>query len=76
MFVFILNFVHSMYFEAINMEFSHSSNISLVDSFYMPHGLTLDKDDNIWVTDVGLHQVFKFPAGYKDGQPLLTLGTR
>nr|XP_053650445.1 peptidyl-glycine alpha-amidating monooxygenase A-like isoform X1 [Cherax quadricarinatus]XP_053650446.1 peptidyl-glycine alpha-amidating monooxygenase A-like isoform X1 [Cherax quadricarinatus] len=44
--------------------------------FFMPHGLTLDKEDNIWVTDVGLHQVFKFPAGYGHGQPLLTLGTR
>ncbi|XP_050701944.1 peptidyl-glycine alpha-amidating monooxygenase B-like isoform X1 [Eriocheir sinensis] len=44
--------------------------------FFMPHGLTLDKDNNIWVTDVGLHQVFKFPAGYGDGKPLLTLGTR
>ncbi|KAG7168660.1 Peptidyl-glycine alpha-amidating monooxygenase-like [Homarus americanus] len=44
--------------------------------FFMPHGLTLDKDDNIWVTDVGLHQVLKFPAGYGEGQPLLTLGTR
>src|SRR5215203_5456730 len=28
--------------------------------FIMPHGLTVDKDNNIWVTDVGLHQVFKF----------------
>jgi len=27
--------------------------------FWMPHGLTVDKYDNIWVTDVGLHQVFK-----------------
>lgn len=44
--------------------------------FFMPHGLTLDKDDNIWVTDVGLHQVLKFPAGYGQGQPLLKLGTR
>ncbi|KAK7072789.1 hypothetical protein SK128_007896, partial [Halocaridina rubra] len=44
--------------------------------FFMPHGLTLDKDDNIWVTDVGLHQVLKFPAGYGNGQPLLTLGQR
>lgn len=25
--------------------------------FYMPHGLTVDSNDNIWVTDVGLHQV-------------------
>ncbi|KAG0719757.1 Peptidyl-glycine alpha-amidating monooxygenase [Chionoecetes opilio] len=44
--------------------------------FFMPHGLTLDKEDNVWVTDVGLHQVFKFPAGYGNGQPLLSLGTR
>jgi hypothetical protein len=28
--------------------------------FIMPHGLTVDKDNNVWVTDVGLHQVFKF----------------
>uniref|UniRef100_A0A672MPS1 peptidylamidoglycolate lyase n=1 Tax=Sinocyclocheilus grahami TaxID=75366 RepID=A0A672MPS1_SINGR len=25
--------------------------------FYMPHGITTDKDDNYWVTDVALHQV-------------------
>src|SRR5450432_4164057 len=28
--------------------------------FVMPHGLTIDADDNIWVTDVELQQVFKF----------------
>jgi peptidylamidoglycolate lyase len=28
--------------------------------FIMPHGLTVDRDNNVWVTDVGLHQVFKF----------------
>ena len=39
--------------------------------FRIPHGLTLDRDDNIWVTDVGLHQVFKFS---RDGALLLTLG--
>ncbi|XP_064111152.1 peptidyl-glycine alpha-amidating monooxygenase B-like isoform X2 [Macrobrachium nipponense] len=44
--------------------------------FFVPHGLTLDKDDNIWVTDVGLHQVLKFPPKYGNGTPLLTLGTR
>jgi len=41
--------------------------------FNMPHGLTVDRGDNLWLTDVGLHQVFKFTA---DGKPLLTLGTR
>jgi peptidylamidoglycolate lyase len=39
--------------------------------FQIPHGLALDRDDNIWVTDVGLHQVFKFSP---QGELLLTLG--
>ncbi|XP_017469341.1 PREDICTED: peptidyl-alpha-hydroxyglycine alpha-amidating lyase 1 [Rhagoletis zephyria] len=43
--------------------------------FYMPHGLTIDHEDNVWLTDVALHQVFKFgPRGSSD-RPLLTLGT-
>src|ERR1044071_2356874 len=28
--------------------------------FIMPHGLTVDQDNNVWVTDVGLNQIFKF----------------
>lgn len=39
--------------------------------FIMPHGLTIDKEDNIWVTDAGLQQVFKFSH---NGKLLLTLG--
>ena len=39
--------------------------------FIMPHGLAVDKDNNIWVTDVGLHQIFKFNH---DGQLLMKLG--
>lgn len=31
-----------------------------VDLFYMPHGLTIDKQGMIYVTDVALHQVFKY----------------
>ena len=32
--------------------------------FYMPHGLTVDPEGNVWVTDVGLQQAFKFsPSG-------------
>jgi NHL repeat len=27
--------------------------------FYLPHGLTIDDHDQLWVTDVGAHQVFK-----------------
>ncbi|XP_042588054.1 peptidyl-glycine alpha-amidating monooxygenase B-like [Cyprinus carpio] len=41
--------------------------------FYMPHGITTDKDDNYWVTDVALHQVFKLSSDGKDRQ-LLVLG--
>jgi peptidylamidoglycolate lyase len=43
------------------------------DTFVMPHGLTIDSRDNIWMTDVGLHQVIKFD---KDGNLLMTLGER
>jgi len=39
--------------------------------FVMPHGLSVDNYDNIWVTDVGRHQVFKFSH---EGELLLTLG--
>lgn len=27
--------------------------------FYMPHGVTMDRHDNYWITDVALHQAFK-----------------
>jgi peptidylamidoglycolate lyase len=39
--------------------------------FVMPHGLSIDAADNIWLTDVGRHQVFKFSH---DGELLLTFG--
>ncbi|KAH8401522.1 hypothetical protein KR009_006209 [Drosophila setifemur] len=42
--------------------------------FYMPHGLTVDPEDNVWLTDVAMHQVFKFPPRGGGGKPLLTLG--
>jgi peptidylamidoglycolate lyase len=38
----------------------------------MPHGITVAGSD-VWLTDVGLHQVFKFSTR---GQLLLTLGSR
>lgn len=41
------------------------------DLFIMPHGLSLDRDGNIWVTDVGAHQVRQFGP---DGRLRLTLG--
>lgn len=43
------------------------------NQFAMPHGLTVDGKDNIWVTDVALQQVFKFSP---DGKLLMTLGER
>lgn len=41
------------------------------DMFIMPHGLTVDNQNNIWVTDAGFHQVFKFSH---DGKLLMKLG--
>lgn len=41
--------------------------------FAMPHGLTIDAHDNVWLTDVALQQVYKFSP---EGQLLLTLGER
>jgi len=42
--------------------------------FMMPHGLTIDGDGNHYVTDVGLHQVMRFPPN--ETKPDLVLGTR
>lgn len=41
--------------------------------FALPHSLTVDRQGNVWVTDVALHQVYKFS---RDGKLLLTLGER
>jgi len=41
--------------------------------FAMPHGLTIDGHNNVWLTDVALQQVYKFSP---DGKLLLTLGER
>lgn len=41
--------------------------------FYMPHGLHIDHESNVWITDVGLHQVMKFNAKNLT-KPELTLG--
>ncbi|XP_029421781.1 peptidyl-glycine alpha-amidating monooxygenase isoform X23 [Nannospalax galili] len=54
------------------------SNAAILQSsgknlFYLPHGLSIDKDGNYWVTDVALHQVFKLDPHSKAG-PLLILG--
>lgn len=43
------------------------------NQFAMPHGLTVDRNDNVWLTDVALQQVYKFSH---DGRLLMTLGER
>jgi peptidylamidoglycolate lyase len=43
------------------------------DTFAMPHGLTVDAEGNVWLTDVALQQVFKYSH---DGKLLMTLGER
>ncbi|XP_015366789.1 PREDICTED: peptidyl-alpha-hydroxyglycine alpha-amidating lyase 2-like [Diuraphis noxia] len=42
--------------------------------FYMPHGITIDHQGNVWVTDVAMHQVFKFSPGAPRAS--LTFGKR
>ncbi|KAH9500047.1 transmembrane protein [Bulinus truncatus] len=42
--------------------------------FNVPHGLTVDGNDNLWVTDVGRHQVFRFAKG--ETKPNLELGVK
>ncbi|KAE8748223.1 hypothetical protein FOCC_FOCC005062 [Frankliniella occidentalis] len=48
--------------------------------FYLPHGLTIDSEENLWVTDVALHQVFKFPPlaslSEQNKEPLMVKGVR
>ncbi|XP_058463142.1 peptidyl-alpha-hydroxyglycine alpha-amidating lyase 1 [Malaya genurostris] len=42
--------------------------------FYMPHGLTIDRNDSYWITDVAMHQVFKFNPTVSTTEPALALG--
>jgi|SRR5689334_10502587 len=41
--------------------------------FALPHSITVDSRDNVWITDVAWHQVFEFSSA---GRLLLTLGQR
>ncbi|XP_057326058.1 peptidyl-alpha-hydroxyglycine alpha-amidating lyase 2-like [Microplitis mediator] len=50
-----------------SVESSWGSNM-----FYLPHGLHIDSRGNVWLTDVALHQVFKFTPGSTN--PDLILG--
>jgi len=44
--------------------------------FFMPHMVTVDSKNNIWLTDVARHQVFKFPPYGGNHQPLIELGEK
>jgi DNA-binding beta-propeller fold protein YncE len=46
---------------------------SFGEGFRRTHGLRIDRDGNIWVTDVGAHIVVKMNP---QGQTLLTIGTK
>jgi peptidylamidoglycolate lyase len=39
--------------------------------FIMPHGLSVDKENNVWVTDVGSQQIYKLSH---DGELLFSIG--
>jgi len=46
--------------------------------FFLPHMITIDSENNIWVTDVAMHQVFQFPpygGSENPKQPKIVLGT-
>ncbi|KAL4221217.1 hypothetical protein ACF0H5_019481 [Mactra antiquata] len=44
------------------------------NTYYLPHGLTLDHHGNMWLTDVALHQVFRIPQN--GTTPDMTVGYR
>uniref|UniRef100_A0A1B6DI40 Peptidylamidoglycolate lyase n=1 Tax=Clastoptera arizonana TaxID=38151 RepID=A0A1B6DI40_9HEMI len=44
--------------------------------FFIPHGISVDHEDNLWLTDVALHQIFKFsPLSTNPKSALLQIGT-
>jgi peptidylamidoglycolate lyase len=57
--------------------FDHRSGASLGSwgrgVLALPHSITVDREDNVWISDVALHQVMKFSH---DGQLLLSVGER
>lgn len=59
---------------AINRETGALSYGFGKDLFYMPHGITVDHENNVWVTDVALHQVMKLNREVGGDHPLMALG--
>lgn len=43
--------------------------------FYMPHGLTVDSRNNLWITDTARHQVIRAPAFNTNKDPPLVVGS-
>lgn len=60
---------HPLLVFAVDGKFLRSWGDDLIGS---AHGLRIDADDNVWVTDIGNHRVFKFDP---QGKLLLSLGT-
>ncbi|XP_035916722.1 LOW QUALITY PROTEIN: peptidyl-alpha-hydroxyglycine alpha-amidating lyase 1 [Anopheles stephensi] len=56
------------------LKFTHDTGSLLqewgANLFYMPHGLTIDHEQNYWLTDVALHQVFKFDLNHSTTEPV------
>lgn len=44
----------------------------------MPHAIRIDNDKNLWITDVLMHQVFKFESinNTLNKIPVLTIGEK
>lgn len=61
--------------QAAFFEFDQSGNFvrAFGDRLNRAHGLRIDRDGNIWATDVNAHTVMKFSP---DGMLLMTLGTK
>lgn len=57
-------------FEGTSGKFVKSIGRGLIEN---AHGLSLDADDNLWITDLARHQVMKLD---QDGRVLLTLGEK
>ncbi len=82
--VFVFHRAGRMWSEPFPDEFTAPATVAIFDAatgahvgewgsnrFVMPHGLSIDAADNVWLTDVGSHQLLKCSH---DGALLLTLG--
>ncbi|KAA0187634.1 Peptidyl-alpha-hydroxyglycine alpha-amidating lyase, partial [Fasciolopsis buskii] len=47
----------------------------LQNTLFLPHGITVDHEGNVWITDTAMHQVFKFGPDLNPN-PLLVIGEK